>query len=59
MKQVSHLLNDKGRDVWSLPPDASVYEAIEQMAERGSGRFWSWRASGSSASSPSAITPAR
>ena len=37
MKQVSHLLNDKGRDVWSLPPDASVYEAIEQMAEKGVG----------------------
>ena len=37
MKQVSHLLNDKGRDVWSLPPNASVYEAIEQMAEKGVG----------------------
>ena len=37
MKQVSHLLNDRGRDVWSLPSNASVYEAIEQMAEKGVG----------------------
>ncbi len=34
MKQVSHLLNVKGRDVWSLPPDATVYEAIDQMAQK-------------------------
>ena len=37
MKLVSHLLNDKGREVWSLPPDATVYEAIDQMAQRGVG----------------------
>ena len=35
MKQVRHILNDKARDVWSLPPDATVYEAIEQMAQKG------------------------
>ena len=34
MKQVSHLLNVKGWDVWSLPPDATVYEAIDQMAQK-------------------------
>ncbi len=37
MKHVSHLLNAKGRDVWSLPPDATVYEAIDQMAQKGVG----------------------
>jgi len=37
MKSVWDLLNDKGRDVWSLSPDATVYEAIEQMAEKGVG----------------------
>ena len=37
MKQVSNLLNQKGRDIWSLPPDASVYEAIDQMAKKGVG----------------------
>ncbi len=37
MKHVSHLLNAKGRDVWSLSPDATVYEAIDQMAQKGVG----------------------
>ena len=37
MKQISNLLNQKGRDVWSLSPDASVYEAIDQMAQKGVG----------------------
>ena len=37
MKRVFDLLNHKGRDVWSLPPDATVYEAIDQMAQKGVG----------------------
>ena len=37
MKTVSHLLNDKGSDVWSLAPDATVYEAIELMSQKGVG----------------------
>src|SRR5438876_9039389 len=37
MKQISDLLNHKGRDIWSLSPDATVYEAIDQMAQRGVG----------------------
>jgi CBS domain-containing protein len=37
MKQISDLLNRKGRDVWSLSPDATVYEAIDQMAQKGVG----------------------
>ena len=37
MKRVCDLLNDKGQDVWSLPPDATVYEAIDQMAQKGVG----------------------
>jgi len=37
MKQVSHLLDHKGRDVWSVTPDATVYEAIDQMAQKGVG----------------------
>ena len=37
MKQISDLLRDKGRHVWWLPPDATVYEAIEQMAQRSCG----------------------
>ncbi len=37
MKQVSDLLKHKGRDIWSLPPDATVYEAIDRMAQKGVG----------------------
>ncbi len=59
MKQISDLLNEKGRDVWSLPPDATVYDAIDQMAEKGVGALLVMGASGSSVSSPSATTLAR
>ena len=37
MKRVSDLLNSKGGAVWSLTPDATVYEAIDQMSEKGVG----------------------
>src|SRR5215471_11629774 len=37
MKRVSDLLDHKGQDIWSLAPDATVYEAIDQMAQRGCG----------------------
>lgn len=32
MASVTSLLQDKGPDVWTIAPDASVYEAIEMMA---------------------------
>lgn len=31
---IASVLKDKGHDVWSLAPDASVYEAIRMMADR-------------------------
>lgn len=34
---VRQILSNKGRDVWSLPPDASVYDAVAMMAEKGVG----------------------
>jgi len=37
MKQVSDLLNHKGREIWAMTPDSTVYEAIEQMAQKGVG----------------------
>ena len=37
MKRVCDLLNSKGGAVWSLTPDATVYEAIDQMSEKGVG----------------------
>ena len=37
MKRVYDLLNSKGGAVWSLTPDATVYEAIDQLSEKGVG----------------------
>jgi CBS domain-containing protein len=34
MKTVRHVLQAKGRRVWSIAPDASVYEALQLMAEK-------------------------
>jgi CBS domain-containing protein len=36
-RTVQHLLGEKGRDVWSVSSDATVYEALEYMAEKGIG----------------------
>ena len=37
MDTVRKLLDAKGQGVWSIPPDASVYAAIEMMADKGCG----------------------
>jgi CBS domain-containing protein len=34
---IANVLRHKGAAVWFLPPGASVYEAIEQMADKGVG----------------------
>lgn len=34
MKTVKQLLDDKGRDVWKISPDMSVYDAVKLMAEK-------------------------
>ena len=34
MLQVKHLLDDKGRDIQAITPEAPVIEAIKSMAER-------------------------
>ena len=34
MKPVKDVLNEKGHDIWSIAPDASVFEAIELMAQK-------------------------
>ena len=34
MTNVAHLLHAKGHAVWSIPPDASVYDAIKLMADK-------------------------
>ncbi len=37
MTTVQQLLDEKGHDVWSIGPDASVFEAIQKMATKDSG----------------------
>ncbi len=37
MKTVKQLLQGKGRDIWSISPDASVYEALLFLAEKDIG----------------------
>jgi CBS domain-containing protein len=37
MKRVCDLLSEKGAAVWSLTPDTTVYEAIDQMSQKGVG----------------------
>jgi CBS domain-containing protein len=37
MKTVNSLLNKKGRQIWAIGPDASIYEAVSMMAEKGIG----------------------
>jgi CBS domain-containing protein len=37
MKRVCDLLECKGRGIWSLAPEATVYEAIDQMAPKACG----------------------
>lgn len=34
MKTIRQLLELKGRDIWSISPDATVYEAVKLMAEK-------------------------
>jgi CBS domain-containing protein len=37
LKRICDLLEEKGRDIWALSPDSTVYDAIDQMADKGIG----------------------
>lgn len=37
MKSVRHLLEVKGQEVWTIEPDATVYQALELLAEKDIG----------------------
>jgi len=37
MTSIGHLLEQKGSQVWSIPPDATVYDALRLLAERDIG----------------------
>jgi CBS domain-containing protein len=36
-RTVAHLLEAKGAEVWTIEPDATVYRALELMADKGVG----------------------
>ena len=37
MTSVEKLLNNKSKEIWSIGPDATVYEALQKMAEKDAG----------------------
>jgi CBS domain-containing protein len=37
VETIAQLLDQKGRHIWSIGPDASVYEGIQLMADKGVG----------------------
>ncbi len=37
MKKIRELLDEKGTQVWSIPPTKSVYDALALMAEKNVG----------------------
>ena len=37
MTSVEKLLNNKSKDIWSIGPDATVYDALQKMAEKDAG----------------------
>lgn len=37
MTRVKDILDVKGREIWSIGPDASVYDAMKHMADKGVG----------------------
>lgn len=37
MKKILQLLDEKGSQVWSIQPDATVYDALALMADKGIG----------------------
>ena len=37
MRSVNDILNSKGRDIWSVSPDDTVFDAVRLMAEKGIG----------------------
>lgn len=37
MAIVSQILQNKGHNIWSIPPEATIYEALQLMAEKNAG----------------------
>ena len=58
-KTVARLLENKGSEVWSIDPDATVYSALELLAEKGIGALVVVRDDLLVASCPNVTTPGR
>lgn len=37
MKKVAHILDQKGREVWTVPPDHTVFDALQLLADKDVG----------------------
>ena len=55
---MARLLEQKGSDVWSIRPGATVYEALEMLADKGSVLSWLSKTTVWSAYCRSEIMPA-
>ena len=44
MTTIRHILEDKGRQIWSVRPGDKVYDAIKMMADKDVGRSSCWTA---------------
>ena len=40
MTTVRQLLDQKGKDLWSIHPDATVFDAVAKMAEKKTLDLW-------------------
>jgi hypothetical protein len=56
---IGAILNQKGSEIYSIAPDALVFEAIEMMAAKNVGALLVIRGENCLGSFPSAITPAK
>ena len=56
---VERILRQKGSEVFSISPDATVYEALETLEDRNVGALLVMAGDNSSGSCPSGITSAK
>lgn len=40
MTTVPQLLGQKHKEIWTIPPDATVFDAVAKMADKNVGGCW-------------------